>query len=86
MSDSTSFSRSSPDDGYPNELIAEAVMAAGIVHIDRVYGRDVLVQQLGRLARTAFDPNADMSTAPRVSDLDGLARREALRTNRPNVR
>ena len=54
------------DDGYPNELIADVVMAAGVALIDRVYGRDVLVRHLGRLAVTAFDPNADMSTAPRV--------------------
>ena len=30
------------DDGYPNELIADVVMAAGVVLIDSVYGRDVL--------------------------------------------
>jgi hypothetical protein len=40
-------------------------MAAGVVLIDG-HGRDVLVRHLGRPAVTAFDPNADMSTALRL--------------------
>ena len=60
------FLKALADDGYPNELIADVVMATGVVLVDTAYGRDVLVRHLGRLAVTAFDPNADMSTAPRV--------------------
>ena len=53
------------DDGYPDELIADVMMASGVVLIDQVFGRDVLVRHLARLALTASDPKADMSTAPR---------------------
>jgi hypothetical protein len=53
------------DDGYPDELIADVIMASGVVLIDRVYGRDMLVPHLSRLLLTATDPKADMSSAPR---------------------
>jgi hypothetical protein len=39
-------------------------MASGVLLIDRVCGRDVLVRHLSRLLLTAFDPKADMSTDP----------------------
>jgi hypothetical protein len=52
------------DDGYPDELIADVIMASGVLLIDRVCGRDVLVRHLSRLLLTAFDPKADMSTGP----------------------
>jgi hypothetical protein len=35
-------------------------MAAGVVLIDEVFGREALVRHLGRLAVTAMDPKADM--------------------------
>jgi hypothetical protein len=53
------------DEGYPDELIADVIMASGVLLIDQVYGRDMLVRHLSRLLLTAFDPKADMSTAPR---------------------
>jgi hypothetical protein len=54
------------DEGYPNELIADVIMASGVLLIDQVYGRDMLVRHLPRLLLMAFDPKADMSTAPRL--------------------
>src|SRR5262245_40264906 len=53
------------DEGYPDELIADVIMALGVLLIDQVYGRDMLVRHLSRLLLTAFDPKADMSTAPK---------------------
>jgi hypothetical protein len=53
------------DEGYPDELIADVIMASGVLLIEQVYGRDMLARHLSRLLLTAFDPKADMSTAPR---------------------
>jgi hypothetical protein len=59
------FLKALGEEGYPDELIADVTMASGVVLIDRVYGRDALVRHLAKVTLTAFDPNADMSTAPR---------------------
>src|SRR4030095_6817650 len=56
----TYFLRELGDDGYPDDLIAHVTMAAGVVLIDEVFGREALVRHLGRLAVTAMDPKADM--------------------------
>jgi hypothetical protein len=61
----TYFLRELADDGYPGDLIADVTMAAGVVLIDEVFGREALVRHLGRLALTAMDPKADMVTGPK---------------------
>jgi hypothetical protein len=63
------------DDGYPDELIADVIMASGVLLIDRVCGRDVLVRHLSRLLLTAFDPKADMSTGPGFLQMMGHSTR-----------
>ena len=61
----TYFLRELADDGYPDNLIADVTMAAGLVLIDDVFGREALVRHLCRLALTAIDPKANMVTGPK---------------------
>jgi hypothetical protein len=61
----TYFLRELADDGYRGDLIADVTMAAGVVLIDEVFGREALVPHLGRLALTAMDPRANMVTGPK---------------------
>lgn len=60
------FLKELADEGYPDDLLADVTMASGVVFIDQVYGRDALIAHLARLALKASDPNADMSTDPRL--------------------
>jgi hypothetical protein len=60
------FLKELADEGYPDDLLADATMALGVVLIDQVYGRDVLLAHLTRVALKAADPNADMSNGPRL--------------------
>jgi hypothetical protein len=61
----TYFLRELAEDGYPDDLIADVTMTAGIVLIDEVCGRQALVRHLCRLALTAIDPKANMVTGPK---------------------
>ena len=61
----TYFLRELADDGYPDNLIADVTMAAGVVLIDEVFGREALVRHLCQLALTAIDPKANMVTGPK---------------------
>ena len=61
----TYFLRELADDGYPDNLIADVTMAAGVVLIDEVFGREALVRHICRLALTAIDPKANMVTGPK---------------------
>jgi hypothetical protein len=61
----TYFLRELAEDGYPDDLIADVTMTAGVVLIDEVFGREALVRHLCRLALTAINPKADMVTGPK---------------------
>jgi hypothetical protein len=61
----TYFLKELADEGYPDDLIADVTIMAGVFLVDQVYGRDALVTHLARLALKASDPNDDLSTSSR---------------------
>ena len=50
-------------EGYPSDMIADVAMAVGVHLIERVYGRDALLEHLARLAMIFSDPNFDPSSS-----------------------